>query len=419
MGVLGRLGNWLIEFDGGKKFYTKELLTGTDYTDSQKLSVVLKNPAALFLFKLLPDLFTLAKVELTRKGSDTPIEKHPLLDKLAYPNPFQTQSQFLWDYMFWRLMGTANLYIDSKVLRDQNKFYFLDPSCMDWDTWFQENAKTIFIDDNLIEQMKAKKIVYRTTAQNYAFEYEKLVQYFDISNGIKSWFRGPSNVDALYKIISNSNHIIDSKNITSKLARKYMVVGKAAVENPSQKMMDPKEQQSVEEQVLSNKNIHAFRSMLEVKNFVQNATVLESLDKAFFNDGFLIGKVLNIPRDVIELLTSSTYENQEKARASIVGYNLEPAAQDLATGLLKYFDLHEQYDLKFKYDHLSFVQAFEKDRSITMNNLATAYMKLVSAGVRQDIAAEVVGLDAIQPPFNDPIKLLGGQVEESQNLNVV
>ena len=123
-------GKWTVEKEGNSWFYSIDSLS-TNYSDANKLKMVLSNPAALFLFTLLPDLASMGHFKLRRKGSEDLIENHPILDRLNNPNPMQTGTQFLWDYMFWRLLGTANLYFDSKI-PGQATAYFLSPDCIMW-----------------------------------------------------------------------------------------------------------------------------------------------------------------------------------------------------------------------------------------------------------------------------------------------
>ena len=83
--------------------------------------------------------------------------------------------------------------------------------------------------------------------------------------------------------------------------------------------------------------------MVDIKRFVDDLRVLE-LDKSFLADYYVIGTVYGIPRDVLEAYQSSTFENQEKARAGHVSYTLEPAGEALGAMLEKRWG----YDVKGK-----------------------------------------------------------------------
>src|SRR5690606_4335801 len=66
---------------------------GRKTTFQDKITAILQNPAALYIFILLPELFSLGEFELkTKDGKE--VEKHPLLDLLKNPNFMQTEDQF-------------------------------------------------------------------------------------------------------------------------------------------------------------------------------------------------------------------------------------------------------------------------------------------------------------------------------------
>lgn len=409
--VIERIRSWAAASE-----YYFEIWSSGKTGKGKKLETVLQNPAALFVFLLLPDLASLGKFKMYPKGSENrekeEIKDHPLLTLLRKPNPMQSEEQFVWDYMFWRMLGCANMVSDSKILRNNGKdvIYWLNPEYMHWPEWFDRNQRTIFLSDASITELNKKRITYRTYGNNVQeFEYGKLKQFFDISNGIKGWFDAPSRVDALYKVVKNSDNALDAKNINSTLAQKFIVAGKHDPRNVSTLPMGAKEKDDVERKVMSKRSVHGMKSMVDIKRFLEDLGALEKIDRAFMNDGFIIGKIYNIPRDVIERFDEgSTYENQEKARASVISYSVSPAMEDLCKGLLDYFNLSNDFELVMDYSHLPFVQTFEKDRAETMDNYATAFRKLVEAGADQEEAAEVCGFN-FKKPFREPKPMPGSQ----------
>lgn len=382
---------------------------GTNYSkDADKLKMVLSNPAALFLITLLCDLCALGEFKLYRRqqgGERTEVDSHPVLDLLRDPNWMQTEEQFKWDYMFWRLLGTANMLSDSKVLKSgaANQLYWLSPDCIDWPKWFEDNKHTLFFSKQKVNELQEKTLSYKTRSQKYTFRYKEMKQFFDLSNGVGGWFKGPSRLDALYKIVANSDNILDSKNVASRLAAKFLVAGKGDIENISSLPMGQKEKEDIERKVLSKQAVHAVKNMVDIKRFLEDLGGLEKLDKAFMNDAFLIGKMYNIPKDVIESFEQgSTYENQEKARAAIIYYCVSGAANDLCRGILEFFEVAD-HELELDYSHLPFVQTFEKDKAETLQKKALAFKTMVSAGVRPEDAAELCGFELTE--FNEPVNL--------------
>jgi hypothetical protein len=105
------------------------------------------------------------------------------------------------------------------------------------------------------------------------------------------------------------------------------------------------------------------------------------LSKSYLDDFFLIGNMYGIPRDVLEAYQSSTFENQEKARASHVSYCMDPAGEDLATGIHDFFKMPENESLVISWDHLPFVQVFEKDRELVKREKIANFEKLVRMGM--------------------------------------
>lgn len=369
----------------------------TNYEKAKKLRTVLDNPAALFLFALLPDLASMGEYKLYKRGDEdrTPIDEHPILDALKNPNPMQTEEQFRWDYMFWRLLGCASMLSDSKVLKGEGKntIYWLVPDFIKWPRWFEDNKNTLFFTPQAIKELEGKQLTYKTENQEWDFKYGYMKQFFDLSNGVRGWFTPPSRVDALHKIVKNSDNVLDSKNTLSLLARKFMVSGKHDVSNTSSLPMAEGEKRDIETKILSRKTIYGMRSMVDIKRFVEDFGSFEKLDKAFMNDAFLIGKMLNIPKDVIESFEQgSTYENQEKGRAAVISYCIQPAFEDFAKGVLDYFNVHDLM-LEVTFDHLPFVQTFEKDKAETMAKKASAFKALVEGGVDQQQAADECGLN--------------------------
>jgi len=397
MGYWQNLGKSIIgyEKEGNDYFYTllsNAVNWGKKSTEKEKITAVLENPAALFIFLLLPELFSLGVWKLTK--DDKLIEKHPLLDLLRKPNPMQSGDQFLWDYMFKRKLGTANLYIDSKVVSLKNKLYFLDSDVLKFPVWFENNSKRLILSDETIKEMNKKELTYDDKNQSFKFPYEKLVQFFDISNGINGWFNSPSRVDAIYKIIDNSEKALQSKNINVEFSSKFLVSGKVSVEDTSKMPMGQEDKGSIRQSMRSKENVFPIKTQVDINRFIESGQIISELDKSFMNDAFIIGKMLNIPKDVIEMLGDSTYENQEKARASVISYCINPDANDLAQKILDYFDMNE-YQLELDYSYLPFVQVFESEKAKANRDKAFAFDKLVRSGADPMEAAILLGMESL------------------------
>lgn len=338
-----------------------------DYTtDRRKLEVIFSNPALLKVVCLQCDLFSLGKIYIYK--GDVEQDKDPLLQVFKKPNPFQYQSQLLWDYMFWVMVGNGYLYVDSNVPTAENKLYFLDPSKMEWPQELIKAKDKLIFSNQTEAALKKYEIKYTyEDGTTTSIPLSKITHISDLTNGVGNWFKSPSRIDALYKIISNSEEALDASNINLNFSKKFLVAGQADPKKTDQLPMNETEKQDIESKMNGRKKVHAIKSMIDIKRFVEDMRSLE-LGKAYLEQYYLIGSMYNIPRDVLEAYTSSTFENQEKARAGHVSYTLEPKGTALFEPLSDRFGyMAAGKEICISWDHLPFVQVFEFDRAKTKN----------------------------------------------------
>jgi hypothetical protein len=345
-------GDWWYEMFSSKNT-SKDL-----NTYRAKLNTVLRNPACLKVFKLNCDLFSLGKVN--QYQNDELKEINYLYSIKKKPNHFQTWTQFFWDYMFWKMLGTAVLYRSNNVLNESTQLYWLNPANVDFQDGNNRFSKFIFSIVGLNEQQRETIKYTFDDGKISNIKLKELSFFFDLSNGLGgNWYQGNSALDALYKVISNSEQSLDAKGINLEFSQKFMVNGKNSLEDVSQTPMGETEKRDIEQSVRSNKKVHAVKTPIDVKRFVDDIARLK-LDESFYNDYFMIGTMYGIPRDVLEAnLRGSTYENQEKATARHVEYSLKPSGQALTDEFEYLFQLE---DLRFEWSHLMFNQVFEKEK---------------------------------------------------------
>lgn len=361
-------------------------------TDKEKIDIIFSNPALLKVFRLQCDLFSLGEIYVYQ--NDKELDKDPALVRLNNPNPLQTKSQFLWDYMFWLMLGTAHCYVDSILAENEdNKLYFLDRSKLTFPYTFERDC------DKLIFSKKKEKelldtIITYTYADSTTFKFplSKLITLTDLTNGVGNWWEGASCIDALYKIIGNSEAALDAKNINTRYSGKFMVAGQADPRNVNEIPMGETEKQDIETKMNGRKSVHAVKSMIDIKRFVENLDHLK-LDNSYLSDYFLIGSMYGIPRDVLEAYNSSTYENQEKARASHVSYTLQPKGNDLMNAIAKKWGYDKLgKEIVIDWAHLPFMQVFEKDRASTEAIKIKSFTDLLNQGVSLEEANEYLDL---------------------------
>lgn len=352
--------------------------TFNDYR--KKLAIVLSNPAMLKVITLQCDMFSLGKIYVYQDGKA--VDNDPFLKLIKSPNYMQQQSQFLWDYMFWNMIGNAYCYVDSKLVEraSGNQMYWLDPGKIEWPQVLEKARDKFVLSDKTRRELMDTEAIYRySDGTSFDFQMKKIIAIGDISNGLGNWFASPSKIDALYKVISNSEASLDSSNINIRYTGKFMVSGKNTDINSMPMTEDDKK--DVEDKVDSQeKNVHAIKSAIDIKRFIEDGGTLKQLDEAYLNTYFIIGSMYGIPKDVLEAYNSGTYENQEKARGAHVSYCLQPKGNILMNAFERMFG-YEDKDIVIDWEHLPFMQVFAKDRADAEFKKTQSLLNLLRCGV--------------------------------------
>jgi len=352
--------------NAGNIFYTmfsSSTALGKVIPDNEKLRVVTNSPALLKVISLDCDIFSLGKIN---KYKDDKIKERDFLYSLSKkPNITQSWTQFLWDYKFWlNIFGVAYLYNpnDSKVISDRNSIQWLNPVNIVWDSTVISKLKAIFLSGGSYKEVLKSNITYRfENGQTKLISLNEIVPFYDLTNaGTDNPLNGYSRIDALYKVIRNSELALDAKAINLEFAQKFLVAGQSDPKDVTEIPMTGPEQLDIETKVRGPKQVHAIKSMIDIKRFVENIGNLK-IDESFYNDYFMFGTMFNIPRDILEAnLRGSTYENQEKAMARLVEYCMSPKGQMLTDWFESQYGLQ---DIRMSWGHLMFNQVFEKERA--------------------------------------------------------
>ena len=347
----------------------------------------------LSVFKLQCDLFSLARITSSKDGES--LENSEILDKLKQPNPFQGQRQFLWDYMFWNMFGFSTLWGASKVLTEENNIYWLNTAMIEFPNELQKKLDKHYFSKGAVDALLDEYIIYHYSDNTKKkIQLKEIYSFADLSNGLGNWFGSPSALDALYKVVSNSEAALNAKNVNLEFAGKYLVGGDTTAENIYEQPLGKGEQKSIEDVVTSGKKVTAVKSAISIARFVDNIAQLE-LDKSYFADYYIVGKMYGIPREVLEanLDRGSTFTNQSIARASHVEYTLQPKGDDLTNGIERYFNLTD--DLIISWDHLNFTQETKK-AALENDKLQAETIKiLLESGVSENSINELLGTNII------------------------
>lgn len=379
-----------------------------------KLKVIFSSPALLKVFSIQCDLFSLGKIYVYKNGKE--IDNDPFLDMIKKPNPFQRQSQFLWDCMFWNMLGNLYIYVDSKIVSNDNRIYALENQKITFPTEFEKYRDMLVLSKGTVDDINKLKVYYNQNGRNnIELEWRNIIHLPDLTNGNGNWFEGNSRIDALYKVISNSEAALDAKNINVNYSGKFMVAGQADPSNTQHEMMAEDEKQDIERKMNGNKSVHAVKSMIDIKRFVENIGNLK-LDESYWADYFIIGSMFNIPKDVLEwYLTGGTFENQEKARGAHISYGLQPKGNILCESFAEYFNYTDR-QIVIDWEHLPFMQTFAKERAETEYIKTQSLLNLMKAGVKKEQINELLDLDLTELNYETAV-IQSNQGQRENNTN--
>lgn len=362
-------GDWFYEFmnssNRGSKFKS----------EYEKLQAIINNRAALKVFKMNSDMLSLG--QLKSYDNKKEVQDSDIIKLLKKPNPCQTGKQFLWDYSFRRMLGTALLYRTNRIINDRTRLFWLDSARIKWDSKVLKKLREMPISARSSSELEKLTFKYQLSDNNFmTIALSEVKPFFDLSNGFGNWYQGLSSVDSLKKIISNSESALDAKASNLDFAGKFMLFGKNATEDTSSLPMGNSEKLSLENSVNSSKRVHATKTPLGLHRFVENLDRLK-LDEADMASYYKIGNSYNIPRDVLEseIKGGSKYKNLEDSKAGWIEQSIAPYSNDLMNGICSWFNGDVDSN-RISYEHLSFMQVFRRKRQeaikIDIENISAA-----------------------------------------------
>lgn len=177
-------------------------------TYEQKLNLILSNPAMLKVIALQCDMFSLGKIYLYRKDEEI-VEDHEILKLLKNPNPFQSQQEFMWEFMFWLMLGESQVYSSSRNIDRLigNKLYLFRPYRIEYPSRYEQDQDKIILSSKSESNFFNRIAKYRyNDGTAFEFKLTDLMSVYDLA--VRT-----SRVDALLKVIYNSEAALDSLNI--------------------------------------------------------------------------------------------------------------------------------------------------------------------------------------------------------------
>jgi len=366
-----------------------------DYnTDKLKINAVFTHPALLKAVALNMDIASMGEFYIYDKDGKE-VKNHPLLKKFENPNPFQTKQQFLADYVLWNIIGTDYLYTVNKGEdSDYTKQYFLDSSKIEWSKEIEKNCDKIILSKGAEKEMLDQKIRYRYNDGTYIdIKLKDISIITDLTNGVGNWYKSPSRLDALYKVITNSEEALNATNVNLRYTAKFLVAGKHNPENYTDTPMGEDEKKSIDESMnKEGKSVYAVKSMVDIKRFVSDMRSLQ-LDEIYMNQYYIISSMLGINRELAEayLKDGAKFNNKAVGLSQHITYTIQPKMNALANDRTKRFGLEEKGErVVISYDHLPVMQRDAKEQAEVTKINSETLLNYIDAGVELDEINELL-----------------------------
>ena len=288
------------------------------------------------------------------------------------PNPYQTWTDFVEEYIFWYSLGNVYFWKPTTTFAENQNYYFLDYSKFDDDTIkkFKKFGKKLS-NQNSNEFLKdfGNHIIKYKYSENET-QNIPLKEVVIIHSGINidSWYLDNNKIEAIQKLISNSEDTLDSKNINIHFSKKYVAYQGVNKDDLAQQItgLGKQEREDIKGKVMSKDPLHVSGSNnLEVKRFIDNLKNL-GFDESFLNDYLLIGMFFNVPLEILgDFLRgkglSSQGDAKEKAMIQFVDMCLMPILQKLTDNLE--LNLTENQEVKAEFTHLWFMKVAIKQQA--------------------------------------------------------
>lgn len=376
--------NWVFGqkklFIGGKSYSPTASFSGLD----PDIQTILKHPVLTRIFSLQCDLFSLGKFQV-KDNQGNFIDNDPFLKLIEKPNLFEDESEFLWVFMFNLMLGNSYIYANSRVIDNSNlTLSILENDRVEIDYSLSQKSKDLLLTRSSISEIERAKIKYwKPNGSTYSLlDISNVLHISDFHVNSDSKLQGSSKLKSLEKIISNSEASLDSENINIRYAGKFLVSGTRDPEKDLNNIpLTEIEKRDIESKVNDNNPVRAIKSPIDIKRYVENAGQ-QKLGEKYRDALQATASVYNIPRDVIEAYQSSTYENQEQARASHVVYTLQPKGDMLAKGLSNLFGYNETgKKISISWDHLPFMNIFKESEFRKKVDQVDTAKKMIDMGM--------------------------------------
>ena len=347
-------------------------------------------PALLFVSKL----FSQGSFYIERDSTDKRFPNHPILELLKNPNHHQTLPDFLESIEFTKIAnGVGVVWAKRNFLtRRITSLYVLDYSLIKFP---QSMNKGNFISPGAAKKYLKQEILYDPTGENLEIELGELMFFYDLPNAMhRNPYIARSRIDGLDQTLKNTKDSFIAKNIILKSNGKEIISGvkdgfpigaeeKKEIEelyNDKYGVSFTRKRGIVVSASLTHKSLHiALRDL--------------GLDESVKVDGNLIYTALHIPKDILSLeAKKTTYNNFKESMVSYIQNEMQPSL-DSFMAVFNKFIIDEGVTLKGDYEHLPIMQFILIERYKGVDQRMVALANARKAGLPDEIALELVGLD--------------------------
>jgi hypothetical protein len=292
------------------------------------------------------------------------VENNDVVNLLAKPNYFQSQSDFLYQYMWFLSTQGENFIYKIQPLSTQkaSAMYNLIPNELDFKDVMKLNKFITTQKD--IKELESKIIEYKLDSQTYKLPLKDIIPFFDIANGLKpnSLMSSPSRIKSITGVLNNIEENIKSKNINLKFSQKYLATNKNNVQGVATQIKT--EDREAIDSILKTKSLQITNGDVAVTHLVSDLKKLY-LDEQFAADANTVSIAFEMNNDIINyfLGKSSTYSNQEQGIIRFIQNSIQSMADNFCNSLTNSMGLEEQgLKLVASYNHLPVMQGVIKTK---------------------------------------------------------
>ena len=324
--------------------------------------------ALLTIRKFIADYGSLAKFHSYKNNKL--VEEDYFYQIADKPNPNQTWTEFIWQYLFYVSAENVYIYIQNSTI------YLLKKENITLDKKSQDAFKQLYFSDRVKKSSIKGTFKYKNqNGSDNILDLEKLY-IIDFMSGVDGdWFNGASLFNAVKPIVDNTNSAVRSKGRNLFYTEKILV-SKEGTDRLADGTIKANEHESLTNTILNpNKPVHASKGTIEINQLVSNLKQL-GLDEAYNNDFAKISRLFNIPSELIDLIQKGGIFNEgtEKALGLFIYYTIVPMLNKLTDLIEVVFDLE---DLRPSFSHCPFNAVFEKEKQeqtkLKLENLKLAF----------------------------------------------